>query len=92
MIYASQVVFGNRALHDLHDLNKKGCTVGLADILYVFKLGTVVSSEKDDANGSLWRVEGETCHGNNLVIHINIWCDHYMVRVLRVSILGDDNA
>ncbi len=90
--YVSRISFDGGEIEDLQKLRDAGLIVGLPEILYVFKNGSVVSSEKEDADGCFWLVEGETCHGDNLAVAINVWCDHYRVRVLRVSLLGERNA
>jgi hypothetical protein len=77
--YVSQISFTTEALEDL-----KRCRFGLADVLYVLKKGRVTMSDKEDAEGANWAVQGNTSHGDSMSVSLHVWCDHYQVRVLRV--------
>lgn len=89
--YVSEISFTPEAEADIKRCRELGLRVGLADVLYVFQNGEVTKSEKTNADGAEWQVTGETCHGDNLVVNIHVWCDRYRARVLKVTLMGDKN-
>jgi hypothetical protein len=90
--YVSEISYSGVTWEGIGLIQDQGYLVGLADVLYVLKTGTVTTSEKRDSDGAFWEVEGTTCHDDNLVIRTQVWCDCYKVRVLDVAILGEKNA
>ncbi|MEO0667584.1 MAG: hypothetical protein AAFZ99_06680 [Pseudomonadota bacterium] len=90
--YVSQITYAGGTWSDIDKIQDQGFLVGLADVLYVLKTGSVTTSEKRDSDGAFWEVEGMTCHDDNLVIRTQVWCDCYKVRVLNVAILGEKYA
>lgn len=90
--YVSEISHEGSTMADLADFQRRGFTIGIQDVLFVLKNGEVFYSEKNDADGSMWRVSGETCHGDEVVVSMRVWCDRYKVRILSVDILGVENA
>lgn len=90
--YVSEISFTETALEDIRRHRSNGCRAGLADVLYVLRNGDVTGSEKEESEGAKWHVEGVTCHGDPITVSIQVWCDRYQVRVLRVMLMGVSNA
>ena len=90
--YVSEISHEGSTMTDLLDLQRRGHTIGIQDVLFVLKNGEVIYSEKSDADGSNWQVFGVTCHGDNVIVSMKVWCDRYKVRILSVDILGVENA
>ncbi|WP_390911314.1 hypothetical protein [Pseudosulfitobacter sp. SM2401] len=90
--YVSEITYSGGTWSDIDLIQDQGYLVGLADVLYVLKTGSVTNSDKRDSDGAFWEVEGTTCHDANLVIRTQVWCDCYKIRVLNVAILGENNA
>jgi hypothetical protein len=87
-MYAREISLSPRAERDL-----AACPgIGLAEVLYVLERTTVISSEKEEAEGAYWVVSGRTCEECGLVLSLQVWCDRYRIRVLRVSLMGANDV
>ena len=59
--------------------------VNLLQVLQVFRNGVVTSAEKDEADGAIWTIEGNTCDGEKLIVDVRAHCDRYHVCILGVQ-------
>lgn len=66
--------------------------ISIPDVHQVLRRGTVTGSEKEDACGAFWEVEGKTVDDIPLRVWLEVYCDLYRVNVLRVRMveLKDD--
>ena len=58
--------------------------INLLDVRNVFRFGSVVFSNKLDAPGSLWIVEGEDCNGSFLEVTTVVVSEEYRVKIRAV--------
>src|SRR5690348_7752338 len=63
--------------------------VFLTDVHQALRSGWVVESEKEDADGARWTVEGNTADDNPLRLYLEVCCQHYRVSVLRVRRIAE---
>jgi hypothetical protein len=85
--YIGETSFTPRAEEDM-----RCAPVSLVDVHQALRSGWVVESEKEDAHGVLWTMDGNTADDDPLRLYLEVHCQHYRVCILRVSrIAGSSN-
>ena len=77
--YIAETAFTPTAEDDM-----RTARVSLADVHQALRSGWVVESDKEDAHGARWIVEGSTTDDVPLRLCLDVHCQHYRVCVLRV--------
>lgn len=78
--YISEVGFDPTAEQQMRERK-----INLAEVLQALRTGWVVYSEKEDACGALWIVEGTTCDDDRLAIILEVFVDRYHMCIKSIS-------
>jgi hypothetical protein len=87
-IYISEVAVSAKA-----ELKMRENRINLAEIHQVLRTGVVVYTEKEEACGAQWTVEGLTCDDDRLRVWLDVYCNEYhicVIDVIRVARATDD--
>lgn len=79
-VYFGEIAFDNEAEQQMRSLR-----VSLVEIIHALRTGSVVSSEKEDAAGARWIVEGTTCDEEQLVITMEVFVDQYHLCIKGIA-------
>jgi hypothetical protein len=64
-------------------------SVSLVGVHQALQSCVVVDSEKEDAEGARWTVEGKTVEDISLCLRLDVYCNHYRVTILNVWRLSE---
>ncbi len=70
--YFSEIAFAPEVEREMRDQG-----IYLSEVNNALRTGIVVHSEKEDANGVTWIVEGETCDDEHLRMSMEVFVDRY---------------
>src|ERR1700744_879514 len=77
--YLNEVAFDDEGERQMRERE-----IYLVEVHQAMKTGVVISSEKEDAEGAIWIVEGETCDNVELIIMLQVQCDQYSMCIKGV--------
>lgn len=77
--YLSEVAFRPRA-----EMQMRSQGVTLTGVHHVMRTGDVAKTEKEDAEGTVWTVVGETCDDDRLRIQLEVFYDRYQMVIVDV--------
>lgn len=72
------------AFDDAAEEQMRRGSITLVEVNHAMKTGFVVNSEKEDAEGAIWVVEGKNCDDDKLVITLEVFCDRNHMCIKRV--------
>lgn len=85
--YFSAIAFNPIAENEMREQG-----VSLTEVNHVLLIAAVVSSEKEEANGAVWRAQGNTLDGDCLTITIEVSVGEYDLCITGVSKLPRSQA